>query len=249
MDEYTASTYGDRIAEVYDTFYVTQGLATSEPDDAVEFLIGLAGEGPALELAIGTGRMALPLAARGLQIHGIDASERMVAKLREKPGGDAIQVTMGDFADVAVDGEYALIFVVFNTFFALLTQDDQVRCMQNAARRLRPDGCFVIEAFVPDVSRFDRHQRTSAGRVGVDEVIIDVAEHDPEHQRVDSMHVLIRDGRVQTYPVRLRYAWPAELDLMARLAGLRLRERWVGWKREPFDGRSGAHVSVYEPSG
>ena len=156
MKEYDAWTYGDRVADVYDELY-----AALDPSDAVEALARLAGSGPALELAIGTGRIALPLAARGVEVHGIDASEAMVAKLRDKPGGAAIPITMGDFADVAVDGRYSLVYVVFNTFFGLLTQEDQVRCFRNVATRLADDGVFVIEAFVPDVTRFDRAQRVS----------------------------------------------------------------------------------------
>jgi len=245
MDVYTASTYGDRIAGVYDGFH--PGLA--DADRTVEFLAGLAGAGPALELAIGTGRIALPLSARGVQVHGIDASEAMVSQLRAKPGGDAIPVTVGDFADVGVDGAYPLVFVVFNTLFALLSGKEQARCFRNVAGHLTPGGCFVIEAFVPDLSRFDRGQRVHATAVATDEVRLDVSLHDAENQRVDSTHVVITKAGIELYPVRIRYAWPAELDLMAQLAGLRLRERWAGWGREPFGEDSTGHVSVYETSG
>jgi hypothetical protein len=241
MDGYGPETYGERIAEVYDTWY---GL----PDDAsdtVAFLLDVAGTGPALELAIGTGRIALPLAAAGAEVHGIDASEGMVARLREKPGGADVPVTMGDFADVGVEGRFGLVFVVFNTFFALLSQEDQVRCVRNVAAHLTEDGAFVLEAFVPDLGRFDRGQRVQATHVGVDEVKLDVSMHDAEAQRVDSMHVLIGPEGIRRFPVSIRYAWPAELDLMARLARLRLRERWGGWRREPLKG-AGKHVSVYE---
>jgi SAM-dependent methyltransferase len=241
MDEYAPATYGDRIADVYDDWH-----SRLDPGDAVEFLSALAGSGPALELAIGTGRVALPLAEDGVEIHGIDASERMLDGLRSKPAGSAIPVTVGDFADVDVPGDFALVYVVFNTFFALLTQDDQVRCFRNVAAHLRPGGAFVLEAFVPDTSRFDRSQRTEAIAVGVDEVRLTASMHDPQAQRVNSSHVVLTDDGTRLYPVRIRYAYPAELDLMARLAGLRLRERYADWRRAPFGPTSQNHVSVYE---
>ena len=241
MKEYDASTYGDRIADVYDEIY-----AELDPTDAVDALARLAGAGPALELAIGTGRVALPLAARGVEVHGIDASEAMVAKLREKPGGDAIPVAMGDFADVAVDGRYTLVYVVFNTFYGLLTQEDQIRCFRNVAERLTDDGVFVIEAFVPDVTRFDRAQRVSAVSVDVDRVQLDLSRFDPVTQVVESQHVFLSADGVRLNPVSIRFAYPPELDLMAQLAGMRLRERWSGWKGEPFTAASGQHVSIYE---
>ena len=240
MKHYEAETYGDRIAEVYDTLY--SGLDT---EGAVDTLAELAGAGPVLELAIGTGRLALPLAERGLDVHGIDASEAMIAKLREKPGGDRIPVTMGDFADVAVDGTFSLVFVAFNTLFALLTQEDQLRCFANAAAHLTDSGVFVIEAFFPDLARFDRGQRAQTNFVETDRVMLDVSRHDPVAQRVDSAHVVITEAGTKLYPVNVRYAFPPELDLMARLAGLKLRERWGGWRRQPFDARSDRHVSVY----
>jgi SAM-dependent methyltransferase len=240
MDRYGPATYGDRISEVYDSFYALGDTAAT-----VEFLASLAGSGPVLELGIGTGRIALPLTERGIEVHGIDASEAMVAKLRAKPGGADVPVTMGDFADVGVGGLYSLVFVVFNTFFALLTQEDQVRCMRNVAAHLADDGVFVLSGFVPDLSRFDRGQRVHAVRLDLDAVVLDVSIHNSADQRVDAQHVVIRDGNVHTYPAQLRYAWPSELDLMARLAGLALRERFGGWEREPFDSSSVQHVSVY----
>ncbi len=243
MAEYGPETYGDRWAEIYDEWVV--GVRPDEEATA-EFLASLAGGGPALELAIGTGRVALPLAARGIEVHGIDASERMVAKLREKPGGSGIPVTMGDFADVAVAGTYPLIYVVFNTLFALLTQEDQVRCFQNVAGRLTEDGLFVIQAFVPDMTRFDRGQRVETIRAETDLLYIDGSTHDVVGQRVQVTQAFIRENGVRLYPVRLRYAYPPELDLMARLAGLQLRDRWSGWSGEPFTGTSQGHVSVYE---
>ncbi|HZA26402.1 MAG TPA: class I SAM-dependent methyltransferase [Actinomycetota bacterium] len=242
MDEYDASTYGDRIAPIYDE--LIEGKFDTE--GAVTFLAELAGTGPILELGIGTGRVALPLAERGLEVHGIDASGAMVEKLRAKPGGDRITITLNDFAGVDVEGAFSLVFVVFNTLFALATQDDQVRCFGAVADRLTPDGVFVMEAFVPDLSRFGRyHQRVEAGDLSVDRVRLEVARHDPVNQRIDGQHVVISETETKLYPVHLRYAWPSELNLMARLAGLRLRERWGSWRRDPFTESSERHISVY----
>jgi SAM-dependent methyltransferase len=184
-------------------------------------------------------------AARGVQVHGIDASPAMVERLRAKPGGETIPVTLGDFAGVPVEGGYRLVYVVFNTFFALLTQDDQVRCFAGVARRLAPDGAFVLTGFVPDPTLYSGGQSVRATQVGLDQVRLDLARHDPAAQRVDFQHVVLTEGGIRLHPGALRYAWPSELDLMARLAGLRLRERWGGWRREPFDADSGLHVSVY----
>jgi SAM-dependent methyltransferase len=242
MEGYDASTYGDRIAGVYDEWYGE--AAFLETEAAVAALAELAGSGPVLELAIGTGRVALPLAERGLELHGIDASEAMVAKLREKPGGDAIPVTIGDFADVAVDGRYELVYVVFNTLFALDSQDEQVRCFQNVAAHLEPGGVFVVEAFVPEPERFQGN--VSVSKIGNDAVQIDMSLVDRAEQRSQSQHVVLTPQGARFYPVSIRWAYPAELDLMARLVGLRLRYRWSGWDRQPFTKTSGKHVSVYE---
>jgi SAM-dependent methyltransferase len=241
MDDYGPSTYGDHIADVYDAWF----HPPSDPGAAVDFLAELAGSGPALELAIGTGRIALPLATRGVEIQGIDASAAMVAKLREKPGGTDIPVTMGDFADVQVEGRFRLVFVVFNTLFALLTQDDQRRCLRNVADHLTDDGVFVVEAFVPDLARFDRGQRVDARQVELGRAFLEVSRHDAGNQRVSSQLVVLEETGFRMFPVELRYVWPSELDLMAELAGLRLRERWGGWNREPFTGEL-THISVYE---
>mgnify|MGYP001442293445 CR=1 FL=1 len=240
MQDYDASAYGEYIAEDYDEWY-----SSLDTDAAVECLAALAAKGPVLELAIGTGRMALPLAARGFDVHGIDASPAMVAKLRGKPGGDRIPVTMGDFADVGTAGEYSLIFVVFNTFFALLTQEDQVRCFRNVAAHLSNDGVFVVEAFVPDLGRFDRNQRLSVEGISEGQLRIEASQHDPASQTVLSRHIVLGEGGVKFVPLKIRYAWPSELDLMARLAGLRLRDRWAGWHHEPFSASSTVHVSIY----
>ena len=239
---YTSSTYGDRIADIYDQW---SGVPRDTPQ-TVELLAGLAGEGPVLELGIGTGRIALPLLERGVEVHGIDSSEAMVAKLREKPGGARIPVTIGDFARFDLDSSYSLVFVVFNTLFGLLTQEDQVSCFAAVARHLKDDSCFVVEAFVPDPCRFDRGQRTQTMSAGTDLVRIEASRHDPVAQRVMSQHIYLREEGIRFYPVQIRYAWPSELDLMARLAGLRPRERWSDWERARFDAGSGRHVSVYE---
>lgn len=241
MSAYDVTTYGERMAEVYDQW---PGVPTNTEAVAAA-LTRLAGRGPVLELGIGTGRIALPLAQRGLRVQGIDASPAMVARLRAKPGGEHMPVTIGNFADMAVEGRFTLIFVVFNTFFGLLSQEDQVRCFLGVAQHLTHDGIFVLEAFVPDLSRFDRGQRVEVRAVETDRVYLDASRHDPVQQRVMSQHVVLSAQGIRFYPVQLRYAWPSELDLMARLAGLQLRHRWGGWAEEPFTAASGSHVSVY----
>jgi SAM-dependent methyltransferase len=207
-------TYNEACAEIYDQWF------GSCEETAIDLLAELAGSGRVLELGIGSGLMALPLATRGVDIHGIDLSPAMVAKLRAKPGGEAIPVTMGSFADVAVEGEFSLIFVAYNTFFALQTQEEQVRCFQNVAAHLTEDGVFVIEAFVPQSANFTGGLKVTA--VTDERVGLKVSEHDPVSQRLKSQHIVIRNGEIRLYPVEVRYAWPAELDLME--AYLRLRE-------------------------
>jgi SAM-dependent methyltransferase len=241
---YDAARYGQEIADVYDD------LPTHPPDAdaAAACLAEMAGSGPALELAIGTGRIALPLARRGVAVSGIDASEAMVARLRAKPGGERIPVTIGDFADVDVDGRFALAFIVYNTFFALLDQASQQRCFRRVTEHLAPGGRFVIEAFVPDVTRFERHQHVEVRHVGADAAMLSLSRHYPATQRVDSLLVrLARDG-TWTWPVYIRYSYPSELDLMAEQAGLRLEHRWGGWEQEPYTDDSVRHVSVYSAS-
>jgi Methyltransferase domain len=242
MEGYEPSTYGDRVAARYDEVY-----GDLDPTDAVGALVRLAGgRGPVLELAIGTGRIALPLTDRGVEVHGVDASEAMVERLRAKPGGDRIPVTMGNFADVPVEGRFPVVFVAFNTFFALQSQEEQVRCFENVAAHLAEDGVFALEAFVPDVARFDRGQRIGAIEVELDEVHFEASRYDQVDQRVTSQHVFVGPRGTELVPVVLRFAWPAELDLMARLAGLRLRERWGDWDGRAFTAESGRHVSVYQ---
>lgn len=213
---------------------------------AVAFLEQLAGPGPALELGIGTGRIALPLTARGVQVDGIDISPAMVAQLRTKPGGDQLSVTIGDFVDVPVPGNYRLIFVVFNTLFNILTQEDQVRCFENVAAHLAVDGSFVVEGLMPaHLYQLSNNQYVEAEAIGVDVVRLDVLRFDPSTQMLEESHVSLSPEGVRLNPVVQRYASPAELDLMARLAGLRLQGRWSGWNRMPFTATSTKHVSVY----
>ena len=244
MEDFLASTYGDRIADIYDELHAGQ----SSPDNVgpvVDTLAELAGKGPALELGVGTGRIALPLAERGVEVHGIDASELMLNKLRQKPGGTAIRLTLGDFEELGVGSEYSLIYVVFNTIFAPLTQEAQVRCFKNVARHLTDEGVFLVEAFVPDLGRFAGGQSIRPGVVGADAVSLDVSRHDAVAQTITASHLHITESGVRLYPVKFRYAWPSELDLMARLAGLGLQLRASDWRGSPFTASSSQHVSVY----
>ncbi|MDJ0848803.1 MAG: class I SAM-dependent methyltransferase [Myxococcota bacterium] len=244
MKGYGPETFGEHMADVYDSMFGTR-LADATTADAVELLAELAAGGRVLELAIGTGRVALPLAAKGVEVHGIDASEAMIAKLREKPGGDAIPMTIGDFADVAVEGEFDLVFLVFNTLFNLTTQDDQVRCFQNVARRLRRGGAFVLEAFVPDFAGYVDDRAVRAANVEAESVTLEASVHDPVEQVVHYQYIAFSREGTTLYPLPMRYAWPSELDLMARLAGLELRDRWSDWKRSAFTAASRSHVSLY----
>ena len=247
MNEYTAATYGDKIAEVYDDMYPMR----ADVGPTVDALAKLAGEGPVLELGIGTGRVALPLAARGVEVHGIDASEAIVAKMRAKPGGETIPVTIADFSAFSIAGgeqdkKFKLVYVVFNTLFQATSQEAQVHCFRSVAAHLADDGVFLVEAFVPDPMRFTRNQNISAGRVESDLVSIDISRHNPVNQLVLSQHLFIDESGIKLYPVQVRYSWPSELDLMAQLAGMRLRERWGDWDRSPFTASSEYHISIYE---
>ena len=234
------ASYGDTWAPIYDEVHTHL-----DPTAAVEALAQLAGTGNALELGIGTGRVAIPLAARGVAVHGIEASQAMLDRMRAKPGGADIPVTLGDFTDVAVDGEYAVIYIVFSTLYGLPTQDAQVACVRHAAARLATGGVFVFEGFVPDPARFNSNQRVQVNRVEPTRLDLLFTRHDPVQQRIASQHVVAGPQGMQMFPVEVRYVWPSELDLMAQLAGLRLRERWGDWRRGPYTG-SGAHISIYE---
>jgi len=233
-------SFGEDVAETY------RDVQRGDESAAVTFLAQLANGGPALELAIGAGRIALPLAAQGIQVDGIDISPAMLDQLQAKPGGDKISITVGDFADVPVTGVYRLIFVVWNTLFNLLTQEDQIRCFQNVAVHLTADGSFVIETYTPAfLYRLRNDQYVDAEMIEVDEVKLDVLRHDAATQMLEESHVSLSQAGIRLNPVVQRYAWPSELDLMARIAGLRLKERWGSWNRDPFNANSAIHVSVY----
>jgi hypothetical protein len=216
-----------------------------DEDETVAFLHELAGDGPSLELAIGTGRIARPLAAKGVPVDGIDFSQAMVDVLRTQPGGDAIAVTMGNYADVPVAGTYRLIYIVYNTIHNLLTQDDQVRCFQNVAAHLTEDGAFVVEGGTLASLHLIDNQYVQAEAIEVNQVWLDIARYDPVTQLLEESHVSLRSEGVRLYPIVTRHIWPAEMDLMARIAGLRLKERWGGWDRRAFTAESRNIVSVY----
>jgi SAM-dependent methyltransferase len=235
--------FGERVAARYDELSADM-LDPAVVDPVVDFLAGLAGQGAALELGIGTGRIALPLARRGIRVHGIDLSDAMVARLRAKPGAEQIAVTIGDFATTRVEGRFSVAYLVFNTIGNLTTQDEQVACFQNVADHLDPGGCFVIEVGVPQLRRLPPGETVRAFSLTPTHLGFD--EYDIATQGLISHHYRIEDGRLDASSLPLRYVWPAELDLMARLAGMTLRERWSGWDRQPFTGDSTMHVSVWE---
>ncbi len=234
-------SFDEDVAKDYDSLAIRGGEETT-----VAFLERLARGGPALELAIGTGRIALPLSERGIHVDGIDFSTAMIDKLRAKPGADKIGISMGNFADVAVPNSYRLIYVVFNTLFNLLTQDEQVRCFKNVAEHLTDDGLFVVEGGVPaEWYCFRNNQAIEVEGIEVDRLRLDSARYDPVTQLLEETHVVLSSTGIQLNPIVTRYAWPSELDLMARLAGLQLKERWGGWSREPFTGACRNCISVY----
>jgi SAM-dependent methyltransferase len=216
-----------------------------DPAPAVDFLAGLANGGRVLELAVGTGRVALPLAARGVRVEGVEGSPAMAARLREKPGGDGVPVTVGDMADVPADGPFTLVYLVYNTFFNLLEAERQQACFDNVARVLGEDGAFVIEAYVPDPSFFDRGQRVQALSVTENSATIEVYRFDLAAQRFHSQKITFDADGVRLRPHAERYCWPAELDVMAARAGLRLDTRLADWSGRPFGPDSTGHVSVY----
>jgi SAM-dependent methyltransferase len=231
FDEDVAARYDESSGPYFDPAVI---------EVTVDFLAELAGDGAALELGIGTGRIALPLARRGVRVHGIDLSPDMVAQLRRKHGGDEIPVTIGDFSTTRVEGPFALAYLVFNTINNLTTQDAQVACFENVAAHLEPGGSFVIEVGTPSTARLEVFDLSDT-HVGVD-------EYDAATQRLVSHHFTLVDGRWQRFSPPFRSVSPAELDLMARLAGMGLRERWSDWTREPFTRESTKHVSVWEKS-
>jgi SAM-dependent methyltransferase len=237
FDERVAARYDESAAEMFDPAVV---------DPVVDLLVELAGGGRALELGIGTGRIALPLAQRGVPVHGVELSRAMVARLRAKPGGEEIGVTIGDFATTTVEGTFSVAYLVFNTIWNLTTQAAQVACFRNVAAHLEPGGCFVVEVGVPELQRLPPGESMRAFHVNETRWGFD--EYDVATQGLTSLHFELVDDRVERLSIPFRYAWPAELDLMAELAGMRLRHRWSGWKREPFTSESRGHVSVWEKS-
>ena len=234
--------FGENVAATYDER--AAGMFTPEVvGPAIDLLAELAGDGAALELGVGTGRLALPLAERGVRVTGIDSSEAMVARLRAKPGAESIEVAIGDFASTRVAGEFAVVYLVFNTIFNLVTQDAQVACFENAAAHLRSGGRFVIETGVPDLQLLPLGQTVIPFRADPGGVSFDV--YDVVTQQFSSQHYVFAESGVEAHPFEFRYAWPAELDLMARIAGLALEGRYAGWRREPFTALSRSHVSLY----
>jgi hypothetical protein len=234
--------FGEEVAARYDELYAEQfDPAVVEP--VVDFLAELAGDGQALELAIGTGRIGLPLSRRGIPVHGIELSRAMVARLQAKPGSEEIGVTIGDMATTRVPATFTVAYLVANTIGNLTSQEAQVACFRNVAAHLEPGGCFVVELIVPDLQWLPPGESTRTFQFNYDHVGIDA--YDLPNQRLTSHHFTLHDGRWKRFSVPFRYAWPAELDLMAQLAGLRLRERWGGWKRELFTSDSRKHVSVW----
>ncbi len=235
FDERVAARYDKSAADMFDPEVV---------DPVVDFLAELAGSGRALELGIGTGRIALPLAARGVPVHGIELSKAMAARLRAKPGGEHIGVKIGDFATTTVDGTFSVAYLVFNTIMNLTTQAEQIACFRNVAAHLELGGCFVIEVGVPDLQRLPPGETLQP--LYMTETKWGFDEFDVANQGLISHHFALADGKLEHFSAPFRYAWPAEYDLMAQLAGMRLRERWGGWKREPFTSDSRKHVSVWE---
>ncbi|MEU7759559.1 class I SAM-dependent methyltransferase [Micromonospora aurantiaca (nom. illeg.)] len=221
------------------------GPDNPDPAPAVDFLAPLAEGGPVLELAVGTGRVALPLAARGLTVEGVEASPEMVAHLRAKPGGADMPVTVGDMADVPVPGPYRLVFLVFNTLFNLVSEERQAACFRNVARVLAPGGAFVIETFVPDPADFDRDEQVQVREVTEDSATIRMHRYDRAAQTFVRQTVTFDAAGVHLKPFAMRYAWPEQIDELAERAGLRLTERYADWDRSSFDADSRSHISVY----
>lgn len=240
MKEFGPATFGELNAEDYDALH---DPGTTE--ESVALISELAGTGKILELAIGTGRMALPLVARGHDVSGVEGSPEMIAKLREKPNGADIPVEIGDYADVPNTGPFDFVFLVFNTLFNLAFQADQVRCFHNVADRLAPGGTFLVETFIPDLTSFTNDQRMRTMHVDFKSVWFEAVKHDPVTQVLEHQRVRMSEDGTKLIPLVMRYAWPMEIDLMAQMAGLELEHRWGGWKREAFTAKSDMHVSVY----
>lgn len=242
MADYDPGSYGAIFAPVYDDWYGKR----MNPEAAASFLASFAGTGHVLELGIGTGRVALALADRGIPVVGIEGSAAMADVLQAKLRGQDVRVQIGNFADMQVSGKFSLIYVCFSTLFLLPSQSEQIRCLRNVARHLTRDGSFVLDAFVPDASRYVNQQSVTLEDMSGAAVRLDVARHDPVEQRIESSRLVLGGDKVKVYPYSVRYAYPAELDVMAMLAGLRLSERYGGYGRTPFGPTSISHVSVYK---
>jgi len=240
LKKYGPSTFGELNAEDYDLLH-----DPGTTDEAVTLLAELIGKARTLELAIGTGRVALPLAKRGVPIEGMDASPDMVAKLKEKPGGDEIPVTIADMADFSLEGRFDFAYLIFNTLYNLTSQEEQVNCFECVSKCLNKGGAFLVEAFVPDLKRLVDGYHVRPRHVGFDTAVIELSVHDPVTQVINYQNIRMSEDGVRMIPLPMRYAWPSEIDLMARLAGLELDHRWGGWDRAPFTSNSDMHVSVY----
>jgi len=240
--EHDDGYFDEPVAARYDE-YAAEMFRPAAVDPVVDLLAELAGQGRTLELGIGTGRIALPLARRGVPVHGIELSRAMAARLRAKPGGEDIDVTIGDFATTSVQGTFTVAYLVFNTIMNLTTQAAQVACFRNVAAHLEPGGCFVVEVGVPGLRRVPPGESTHVFHLG--ETHIGIDEYDFAEQGLVSHHFQLVDGSWELSSGPFRYVWPAELDLMAELAGMTLRDRWGGWRREPFTSESEQHVSVW----
>lgn len=240
MKDFTPESFGELNAEDYDALH---DPGTTEA--SIDLIETLANGGKTLELAIGTGRVAVPLAARGLEVHGVEASPLMVDQLRAKEGGADIPVLISDMSEFQLDTRFDFAFLIFNTLFNLTSQEAQVRCFQTVADHLEPGGAFLIEAFVPYVTTFTDNQRLRTRHVGMESVFLEAITHDPVEQMFNYQRVLMKPDGNQMTPLPMRYAWPAEIDLMARLAGLKREARWGSWDGKPFTGKSEMHVSLY----
>jgi SAM-dependent methyltransferase len=235
------TAYGRYWANDYDQLFEDR----DDPAAVIALLSRVAGDGPVLELGVGTGRLAVPIASSGRAVTGVDASTEMLERLRRRPGADAVQAVQGDMATIRVDKEFAAVIIAFSTLFLLPSQELQIRCLLNAARHLRADGVLILEAFVPDHSRWTRGQNVSVGRLEETSLDLHVGVHDAVEQVIRTQHLHFGDGTYGLRPNTLRYAWPAELDAMALVAGLRRSHRWADWSGSPFGATSTAHVSVY----
>lgn len=240
MKDYGPATFGELHADTYD---LNHDPGTTKA--SVDFLAELSGGGKVLELAIGTGRVAVPLAERGVRVHGLDASDKMLARLKEKPGGKDIPVTVADMADFALGETFDFSFLIFNTLFNLTSQEAQLKCFENVARHLNPGGKFLVEAFVPDLAQFRDGKSFRPRHVGTGSVVLEVASHNPVEQRIDYQRIHLAEEGTRLVPLPMRYAWPQEIDLMARLAGLELEDRWGGWDGAAFTAVSDMHISLY----